>query len=101
MDSLLKDLRFGHRMLVKNPGSTVIAVLTLALSIGANTTIFSWIDSTLLDPIPGASRTGELISVMRGTGMKALFHHFLIRTNLTSAIETRAFPAFSRTRMMR
>jgi len=67
VETLLKDLRFGRRMLAKNPGSTGIALLILALSISANTTIFSWINSTLLDPIPGAWRTSELISVMRGT----------------------------------
>jgi predicted permease len=53
-------------MLMKNPGFTAVAVVTLALGIGANSTIFSWINSTLLDPIPGVADTSELVSVMRG-----------------------------------
>ena len=66
MGTVLQDLKFGLRMLAKNPGFTAVVVITLALGIGANSTIFSWINSTLLDPIPGVADTNELVSVMRG-----------------------------------
>ena len=66
MSTLLQDVRYGIRILAKSPGFTAVAVITLALGIGANSTIFSWINSTLLDPIPGIADTSELVSVMRG-----------------------------------
>jgi predicted permease len=62
----MNDLKFAFRQLLKQPGFTVVAVLTLALGIVANTTIVSWISATILDPVPGAVRTGDLVSVNRG-----------------------------------
>ena len=60
MSTLLSDLRYSVRSLLKNPGLTVAAILSLGLGIGANTTIFTWVQSTLFRPIPMAADPGSI-----------------------------------------
>ena len=63
MQSVLQDLKFGFRLLRRSPGFALVAILTLGLAIGANTTVFSWINSVLFAPIPGAADQHRLVEV--------------------------------------
>jgi predicted permease len=73
MTSLWQDVRYSLRMIAKTPGFAAIAILTLALGIGANTTIFTWINSTLLNPIPGLASPREVVSLSLGRGAENPF----------------------------
>ena len=63
MRLLWHDFRFGWRMLRNSPGFAAFTILTLALGIAANTTVFSWIHAVLLSPLPGTHASGRLVAV--------------------------------------
>src|SRR5262245_12412612 len=75
MRTLWQDLRYGARMLMRQPGFTVVAAITLALGIGANTAIFTWIKAIILQPLPGVAASDRLVmlhSVLTGSDNRAI-----------------------------
>jgi predicted permease len=69
LERLWQDLRYGCRMLVKNPGFTLISVISLAIGIGANCAVFSWADALLLRPLP-VPRPGDVLTVGSTTSVE-------------------------------
>src|SRR5437764_12135611 len=67
---MLQDVRFGFRMLGRNPGFSVLAILCLTLGIGANAAVFSWIEGVLLRPFPAVAHQDRLF-VLGGTARGA------------------------------
>jgi hypothetical protein len=78
--TFLHDLRFGARLLAKTPGFTAIAALSLAIGIGANTTVFTLVNAVLLHPLP-VEDPAQLVSVFttheRNQGSGTAFGDFL------------------------
>lgn len=67
MKTFWQDLRYSLRTFAKSPGFTFVVVITLALAIGANATIFTWIKAVLLEPSPGIERPEELVEIWGAT----------------------------------
>jgi len=63
MENLIQDVRYSLRLLRKNPGFAAVAILTIAIGIGASTTIFSWMRAVLLNPLPGASQPERVVAL--------------------------------------
>jgi len=94
MDSLIHDIRHGMRQLPRNPGFTATVILTLALSIGTNTTIFSIVNALLLKSLPYShpERMGTIYTRMRGSVVSDERHHIdgeqweLLRDNVPALL---------------
>lgn len=77
MENLIKDIRYGVRMLLKNPGVTTVAVITLALGIGANTAIFSGVSAFLMKPlsVPNAAELVRPLEISEDRGLRDEFSY--------------------------
>jgi putative ABC transport system permease protein len=82
METLIKDIRYGVRSLLKRPAFTVVAVVTLALGIGANTAIFSAVNAVLLRPLP-FEHPERLVTVWENNLKNGQDHEFVRAANFT------------------
>ena len=104
MSSVLQDLRFARRILVKSPVFTAVVVITLALGIGLNTAVFSAIDALILRPLPGVRAPSEIVQLYRSWpgdfkyGSNSVPHYLDVRErsgDVYSGVATWSFQALS------
>ena len=76
METLLLDLRYGFRMLLKAPGVTAVAIMAIALGIGANTAAFSVLDAVLIRPLPYPEPERLVVAAIQQPGDNAAYHPF-------------------------
>jgi predicted permease len=70
LEMITQDLRYGWRLMVRKPGITAVAVLTLGLGIGANATVYSWIETGLRRPLPGVADPDRVVVMDAMTGTR-------------------------------
>ena len=75
METFLTDLRYGAKMLLKSKGLTIVAVFSLAVGIGANTVIFSIVNSIMLRPRPVGTKTSAQFFHLVWFGSRAALQH--------------------------
>jgi len=70
LEMVTQDIRYGWRLMLRRPGFTAIAVLTLGLGIGANVTIYSWVEALLLRPMPAVADSERMVSLSTTTATR-------------------------------
>ena len=83
-ESFFKDIRFGVRMLMKNPGFSLVSILTLGLGIGATTAIFSAVYALLIRPLPYPD-SDRLVVISEAYPKRAEYHDALISPDFVAA----------------
>ena len=63
MATTIQDIRYALRVLRKTPGATTVAILSLALGLAVNTTVFSWVRAVLLNPLPGVAAPSRVVTI--------------------------------------
>jgi predicted permease len=94
MENFIKDIRYGVRMLSKNPGVTLVAIVTLALGIGANTAIFSGVSAFLMRPL-NVRNAGELVRPMEMAEDRGVTDEFSYPDFLDYRNQSTSFSALS------